>query len=59
MGYGVGMDPSPVHADDDDAFCVGDDLVDWSRVEELPERISQVGEDKGAAVAFYDELAGH
>lgn len=40
-----------------DAFCVGDEEVDWSNVEQLAVRMQEVI-DIESAIALYDELAG-
>ena len=44
--------------DADEAFCRGDEFVDWTQVGELPARMRRVV-DEGSALEFYDDLAGH
>lgn len=48
----------PVDGTENDAYCPGDELVDWSRVDELPALIEEVGDDKDKARDFYSALAG-
>ena len=52
-------DLDPVEGSVDDAYAPGDEDVDWSRIEELTDRIAALDvEHEPSLLAFYDALAG-